>query len=58
MLANGRLERLREKKVGLIVASFTGGYFILLFITPLMLPTNTIPDGDHGGTIIMEKMQK
>ncbi len=44
MLANGRLERLREKKVGLIVASFTGGYFILLFITPLMLPTNTIPD--------------
>jgi hypothetical protein len=44
MLANGRLERLREKKVGLIVASFTGGYFILLLITPLMLPTDSIPE--------------
>lgn len=44
MLANGRLEKLREKKIGLIVASLTGGYFILLFITPLMLPTNSIPD--------------
>jgi len=44
MLANGRLERLREKKVGFLVASFTGGYIILLFITPMILTTDSVPE--------------
>ena len=44
MLANGRSERVREKKIGLIVATFTGGYFILLFLTPMMLATGSIPE--------------
>ena len=43
MLANGRAERVREKKIGLIIATFTGGYFILLFLTPMMLTTGSIP---------------
>ena len=44
MLANGRSERVREKKIGLIIATFTGGYFILLFLTPMMLTTGSIPE--------------
>ena len=44
MLANGRSERVREKKIGLIIATFTGGYFILLFLTPMMLATGSIPE--------------
>ena len=44
MLANGRNERLTEKKIGFIIASLTGGYVLLLFITPLLLATNSVPD--------------
>ena len=44
MLANGRNERLTEKKIGFIIASLTGGYVLLLFITPLLLATNSVHD--------------
>jgi uncharacterized membrane protein len=44
MLANGRAERNREKKIGFIIASLTGGYFILLFLTPMMMATGSIPE--------------
>lgn len=44
MLANGRLERVREKKIGLIITSLTGGYIILLFLTPMILTTGSIPE--------------
>ena len=44
MLANGRNERLSEKKIGLIIASITGGYLLFLFITPLILAPGSVPD--------------
>jgi len=44
MLANGRNERLSEKKIGLIIASLTGGYILFLFITPLIMATNSVPE--------------
>jgi uncharacterized membrane protein len=44
MLANGRMERISEKKVGLIIASLAGGYLILLFMTPMILTPGSVPE--------------
>ena len=44
MLPNGREERTREEKVGTLVASITGLYLILLFIIPVFLVTNSVPE--------------
>ena len=44
MLPNGREERAREEKVGRLIASITGLYLILLFIIPVFLVTNSVPE--------------
>jgi len=44
MLPNGREERTREEKVGTLVASITGIYLILLFLIPIFLTANTVPE--------------
>ena len=44
MLPNGRVERTREEKVGRLVASITGIYLVLLFIIPILLVSNTVPE--------------
>ncbi|MBF27036.1 MAG: hypothetical protein CMA98_04610 [Euryarchaeota archaeon] len=44
MLPNGRVERTREEKVGRLVASITGVYLVLLFIIPILLVSNTVPE--------------
>ncbi len=41
---NGRKDRKRESKVGRNFAAIAGTYLILLFLIPLMLPTDSIPD--------------
>jgi uncharacterized membrane protein len=38
------MERISEKKVGLIIASLTGGYLVLLFLTPMIMPTDSVPE--------------
>ena len=43
-LKNGRKERKRESKVGRNFAAIAGTYLILLFLIPITLPTDTIPD--------------
>ena len=44
MLPNGLVERTREEKVGRLVASITGIYLVLLFIIPILLVSNTVPE--------------
>ena len=44
MLPNGRIERIREKKVGTLVASITGLYLVLLFLIPIFLVTDSVPE--------------
>ena len=44
MLPNGRVDRTREEKVGRLVASITGLYLVLLFIIPILLVSNTVPE--------------
>ncbi len=43
-LRNGRPDRIRESKVGRNLAAIAGVYLILVFLVPLALPENTIPD--------------
>ena len=43
-LKNGREERKRESKVGRNFAAIAGTYLVLLFLIPITLPTDTIPD--------------
>jgi len=44
MLRNGRKERAREEKVANIVSAITAIYLILLFLIPVLLATNTVPE--------------
>ena len=43
-LKNGRGDRIRESKVGRNLAAIAGTYLILLFLTPLTMPADSIPD--------------
>ena len=43
-LKNGRKDRKRESKVGRNFAAIAGTYLILLFLVPLTMPADTIPD--------------
>ena len=43
-LKNGREDRIRESKVGRNLAAIAGTYLILLFLTPLTMPADSIPD--------------
>jgi uncharacterized membrane protein len=44
MLPNGLEERTREERVGRLIASITGVYLIILFIVPVFLVTNSVPE--------------
>ncbi len=44
LLKNGRAERIRESKVGRNLAAIAGVYLILVFLVPLALPTDSIPE--------------
>ena len=44
MLPNGRVERIREKKVGTLVASITGLYLVVLFLIPIFVVTDSVPE--------------
>ena len=44
MLPNGRSERTREERVGKLVASITGIYLVLLFLIPIFLVSNSVPE--------------
>ena len=44
MLRNGRKERAREEKVANIVSAITAIYLVLLFLIPVLLATNTVPE--------------
>ena len=44
LLKNGRPDRIRESTVGRNLAAIAGVYLILVFLIPLALPTDTIPD--------------
>lgn len=44
LLKNGRPNRERESKVGRNLAAIAGVYLILVFLIPLALPTDSIPD--------------
>ena len=43
-LKNGRKDRKRESKVGRNFSAIAGTYLILLFLIPLTLPADSIPD--------------
>ena len=44
LLKNGCKYRVRESKVGRNLAAIAGTYLILVFLTPLAMPTDSIPD--------------
>ena len=44
MLRNGRDDRSREKRMAAYITAFFGGYLFLVFLAPIALPTNTIPE--------------
>ena len=44
LLKNGRKDRKRESKVGRNFVAIAGTYLILLFLVPLTMPADTIPD--------------
>jgi len=44
LLRNGRSNREREEKVGRNLSAIVGVYLILVFLIPLMLPENTVPE--------------
>ena len=44
LLKNGRKNRKRESKIGRNLAAIAGTYLILLFLVPLTMPADTIPD--------------
>ena len=44
LLKNGRKDRKRESKVGRNFVAIAGTYLILLFLVPLTMPTDTIPE--------------
>ena len=44
MLPNGRVERTREERVGRLVAAITGIYLVLLFLIPIFLVSNSVPE--------------
>ena len=44
LLKNGRPDRVRESKVGRNLAAIAGVYLILVFLVPLAMPADSIPD--------------
>ena len=44
LLKNGRPDRARESTVGRNLAAIAGVYLILVFLVPLVMPADTIPD--------------
>ena len=43
-LANGLSDRIREMKVSRAIAAFAGGYLLLCFLAPAMIPEGTVPE--------------
>ena len=43
-LANGLSDRIREMKVSRAIAAFAGGYLLLCFLAPAMMPEGTVPE--------------
>ena len=43
-LANGLSDRTREIKVSRVIAAFAGGYLLLSFLAPAMMPEGTVPE--------------
>ena len=43
-LANGLSDRIRETKVSRAIAAFAGGYLLLCFLAPVMMPEGTVPE--------------
>ena len=41
---NGRYDRSREKKMAKIIAGIFGGYLFLVFLAPIAMPTDSVPE--------------
>ena len=41
---NGRFDRSREKKMAKIIAGIFGGYLFLVFLAPIAMPTDSVPE--------------
>lgn len=44
MLPNGREDRDREKRMSIYISAFFGGYLFLVFLAPIALPANSVPE--------------
>ena len=44
MLPNGRGDRDREKRMSIYISAFFGGYLFLVFLAPIALPANSVPE--------------